>query len=326
MSPTTTATAAPAATPDLEEASPPPAARPATRRAHDGALPRPGIGYLLPALAVFGVFALLPLIGVAALSFTSWNGLGNPAFNGLDNWQQLFANPATWSSLKVTLILTALGWLLQTPLALLLGVWAAGTQRLRAVFSALYFLPLLLSGAAVALVWKALLDPTFGLSGQLGSWFGSDGDFLSSPSGALACVLAVGAWQFVPFHMLMYQAAARNVPAQLYEAATLDGAGRVRQFFAITLPQLRNTVVTSSTLMVVGSMTTFETILILTNGGPGTATQILPFRMYQQAFMSFEMGPAAALATVLVLFGTGLSLLIVRFSGFTKMNSTLEGI
>jgi xylobiose transport system permease protein len=288
---------------------------------------RPGALYAVPAVLVFGVFALVPLVLVCWLSFTTWNGLGDPRWTGLANWRELLSDPALSHSLRITAVLTLASWALQTPLALLLGVWAAGVQRGRAVASALLFVPLLFSGAATALSWKSLLDPNFGLAGVVAPWAGiSDGDVLGSSGGALTAIIGVTAWQFVPFHMLMYQAAARNVPAHLYEAATIDGAGRVRQFWSITLPQLRNTVVTSSTLMIVGSMTTFETILILTDGGPGAATQSMPFRMYQQAFKSFEMGPAAALATVLVLFGTALSLLIVRVSGFGRMRSTLEGI
>ncbi|WP_079122856.1 carbohydrate ABC transporter permease [Streptomyces abyssalis] len=307
-------------------------ARPAflgrTRAAsHTDNAARPGALYAVPAILVFGVFALVPLVLVGWLSFTTWNGLGDPRWTGLGNWRDLITDPGLLHSLRITAVLTIAGWAVQTPLALLLGVWAAGAQRGRAVASALVFLPLLLSGAATALVWKALLDPNFGLAGSVGPWVGMpDGNLLGTAGGALTAIIAVGAWQFVPFHMLMYQAAARNVPAHLYEAATIDGAGRVRQFWSITLPQLRNTVVTSSTLMIVGSMTTFETILILTDGGPGAGTQSMPFRMYQQAFKSFEMGPASALATVLVLFGTALSLLIVRFSGFSRMRSTLEGI
>ncbi|NYI06375.1 carbohydrate ABC transporter permease [Allostreptomyces psammosilenae] len=288
---------------------------------------RPGALYALPAIILFAVFALVPLVMVVWLSFTSWNGLGTPQWSGLENWSKLFTDPGTWHSLRIVLLLTVLGWVVQTPLSLLIGVWAAGTQRNRAILSAIFFLPLLFSGAAIALVWKSLLDPNFGLANVFGPWFGvEDGNLIGTSTGALLCIVLVSTWQFVPFHTLLYQAATRGIPASLYEAATLDGATRVQQFRHITLPQLRNTLITSSTLMIVGSLTTFETILILTNGGPGVATQALPYRMYQQAFLSYDMGYGAALATVLVLLGTVLSLLIVRFSGYTKMRSTLEGI
>jgi xylobiose transport system permease protein len=130
----------------------------------------------------------------------------------------------------------------------------------------------------------------------------------------------------VPFHTLLYQAGARQVPQMLYDAATIDGAGRVAQFFRITLPQLKNTIITSSVVMIVGSLTFFDTVLILTNGGPGTDTTILPFYMYTTGFKSYEMGYAAAIGVCLVVLGTAVSLLVVRFSGFGKMRSTLEGL
>lgn len=119
-----------------------------------------------------------------------------------------------------------------------------------------------------------------------------DANFLGDPDWALYTVVFVVSWQYVPFHTLLYQGAARQVPASLYEAATIDGAGGFQQFLRITLPQLRYTVVTSSILMPVGSLTTFDTVLILTNGGPGAATRILPLYIYDTGFTgSARPGP-----------------------------------
>jgi xylobiose transport system permease protein len=288
---------------------------------------RPGVLWVLPAAFFFALFAGLPLLLVAVLSFTSWNGLGTPAFNGLDNWHRMLSDSSVFASLRVSAVLTVLSWAVQTPAALLLGVWAAGRERNRAVLSSIFFLPLLMSTAAIAITWLTLLDPNFGLAAKFGRYIGfPDGNIIGSPRGALACVVVVVAWQFTPFHTLLYQAATRQIPKALYDAAMVDGAGRVRQFRHITLPQLRNTIVTSSVLMLVGSLTYFETVLILTQGGPGTATQILPQHMYVTAFRDYQMGYASVIALALVALGTALSLLIVRFSGFAKMRSTLEGM
>ena len=112
-------------------------------------------------------------------------------------------------------------------------------------------------------------------------------------------------WQFLPFHMLLYQAAAKQIPASLYEAAEIDGASPLQRFWRITVPQLRHTIIASSVLMIVGSMTYFETVLLLTGGGPGTATRILPLHMYLKGFSAFEMGYASAIAVLLVAVGTG---------------------
>ncbi|MDN5854058.1 MAG: sugar ABC transporter permease, partial [Actinomycetia bacterium] len=256
--------------------------------------------YVVPALAFFVAFALIPLVGVIVLSLAEWNGLSDPTWAGLENWRDALAREQTYDGIVLSLKFMALSWIVQTPVSLLLGVFLAGRSRYRAVMSVLMFLPLLLSAAAIAIAYKALLDPNFGAGSSLGidvlvqNWLGS-------PDLAFYVVVFVVAWQFVPFHTLLYQAATRQIPASMYEAATLDGAGRVSQFLHITLPQLRNTLVTSSTLMVVGSLTYFDIVFVLTGGGPGTATRLLPLDMYLSGFSSTDMGLGSVLAVLLVL-------------------------
>ncbi|MEB0288235.1 MULTISPECIES: carbohydrate ABC transporter permease [unclassified Cryobacterium] len=303
--------------------------RPTTGRSRHSGGPnvgRPGFAWALPATIFFALFAIVPLIGVAVMSFTSWSGLGSPEFNGLSNWNKLLGDKVMMQSLWLSALLTLLGVVIQTPLSILLGVWAAGQQKNRAVLSAIYFIPLLLSSAAVSVLWRALLDPNFGIPGQLAGIFGGDGNLLGSQAGAIAVLTFVGAWQFTPLHTLLYQGAARSVPPVLYQAAEIDGAGTMRKFFSITLPQLRNTIVTSGILMVVGGLTTFDTVLILTKGGPGTDTTITPYYMYRKAFQSFDFGVGSAIALVLVVIATAISLIMVRATGYDKMNSAQEGI
>jgi xylobiose transport system permease protein len=297
-------------------AAPAPVRRP-TRR-----VSRPSAWYLLPAVVFFGLFAALPLVLVLYLSFTDWSGIGTPNLIGFDNWVRLWEYNAIRDVTGTTLLLTGLFWVTQTPLSILLGVWAAGTQRNRAVLSALFFLPLLLSTAAIALLFNRLFDPYLGV----GRGFEPLRNILGTPAGALTAIVIVVGWQFIPFHTLLYQAAARNIPRSLYDAATVDGAGRWHTFWYVTLPQLRNTVITSSTIMIVGSLTYFETIFLLTNGGPGTSTRTLPLEMYLRSFRSYEFGYASAIASVLVIVATAVSLVIVKFSGFAKMRSTMEGL
>jgi xylobiose transport system permease protein len=288
---------------------------------------RPGIAWALPALAYFGLFALLPMLAVVYLSFTAYDGLNPPRWIGLRNWLNLAGDGIFLQSLRLSAMLTALSWATQTAVALPLGVYLAGRGRSRAVLAAVFFVPLLMSGAAIAVLWRTLLDPNFGLASVLGPLVGvDDGNFVGDPALAFYTALFVISWQFMPFHTLLYQAATRTIPASLYEAATLDGAGRWRQFHSVTLPQLRDTIITSSVLMVVGSLTYFEVILILTGGGPGTATRILPLHMYLEGFRSFQMGYASALAVVLLVLGTVLSLVITKVTGYRRMASQREGM
>jgi xylobiose transport system permease protein len=229
-------------------------------------------------------------------------------------------------STLVTGVLLIGNVVVQLPISLLLGVWAAGQQRNRAVLSAIFFLPLLFSTAATAIMWRQLLDPNFGVPSQLATLLGGNTDVLGSRTGAIACLVAVTSWQFIPFHTLLYQGAARTIPLTLYQAAAIDGAGRVRQFRHITLPHLRNTIITTTTFMVVGGLTAFDIVLLLTNGGPGRDTAIMPFTMYQTAFRIYDYGYASAIATFLLLLATAASLVLVKVSGYDKMTSTLEGL
>lgn len=288
---------------------------------------RPGPIWAAPALFFFAMFALVPMLLVVYLSFTTWNGLGDPRWAGTANWARMATDATLPESIRLSLILTCAAWLVQTPISLLLGVWAAGEQRTRAALSAIFFVPLLLSAAAVALLWETFLAPTFGLAALIGPLVGvPDGNFLGDPTNALITVIAMVSWQHIPFHTLLYQAATRQIPRVLYDAARIDGAGRVRGFMTITLPQLRHTMVTSSVLIVVGSLTYFETILLITEGGPGTATRVLPLHMYLTGFSAFQMGYASALAVLLVVAGTALSVVIVWSTGFARMRSQREGL
>jgi xylobiose transport system permease protein len=287
---------------------------------------RPGAAWAVPGLIFFGVFALLPMAGVVYLSLTSWDGITAPRFVGWQNWSRFLGDHQIVQSTIVTAIILLGNIAVQAPISILLGAWSAGRQRNRAVLSAIFFLPLLLSTAATAVMWRQLLDPNFGLPSKMSWLFLGDQNMLGTQAGSIVCIIAVTSWQYIPFHTLLYQGAARNVPATLYQAAELDGAGRVRQFVSITLPQLRNTIVTSTTFMVVGGLTAFDVVLLLTNGGPGTDTATLPFTMYQTAFVTYDYGYASAVATFLLLLATAASLLLVKLTGYTKMNSTLEGM
>ncbi|MBO8191989.1 sugar ABC transporter permease [Streptomyces oryzae] len=278
-----------------------------------------------PALALFSLFALVPMAIVGYLSFTRWNGLGSPSWTGSDNWREALTSDVTRHALWLTAKFMVVSWLVQTPVSLLLGVFVAGRQRYRTLLAVVYFVPMLISAAALAIIFKNLLDPNFGLGATLGLPL-LDHNWLGDPQLAFYTTVFVVAWQFVPFHTLLYQAGTRQIPASLYEAAAIDGAGRLAQFRHITLPQLRYTIVTSSTLMLVGSLTYFDVVFVLTGGGPGLATRFLPLDMYITGFQSNEMGRASAISVVLVAVGLLLSLIIVRFSGFSRMRSQQAGM
>jgi raffinose/stachyose/melibiose transport system permease protein len=278
-----------------------------------------------PALVFFVGFAVLPVVGVLALSFTTWDGIGDIHPSGLTTWRTVLADPGLPHAVWITFLVMAASWAVQTPLSILLGTFLAGPHRYRGVLAVVYFIPLLLSSAAIAIAYKALLDPNFGLGAGLDIDFLSQ-DWLGKPGLAFSLVVFVVSWQFIPFHSLIYQGGVRQIPQSMYEAAQLDGAGRVRQFFSITLPQLKYTIITSSTLMVIGSLTFFDLIFVLTEGGPGDATRVLALDMYKRGFQASLMGPASAIAVILVLVGLVIALLLRRLGGRDPGQSQFEGV
>lgn len=285
----------------------------------------PSLWYALPALLLFGLFAAIPLVGVVILSLTNWDGLGAVTWNGIGNWIRMLHDPLVLNGLKLTVILTVVSWLVQTPICILLGVFMAGKQRYRAFLSVFYFIPLLFSSTAVAIAFKNLLDPQFGLGKALGwKWLGHN--WLGDPNTALWTLIVVVSWCFIPLHSLLYQGAVRQIPQSLYEAAMLDGAGTVRQFFSITLPQIKYTFATDSTLMIVGSLTYFDLVYVMTAGGPGNATRILPLDMYLKGFKSYDMGGASVVGVIILVMGIAISLLLNKLSGSDKMESQMEGV
>ena len=301
--------------------------------------PRPGsvrrrflladLAGLSPTMLLYGVFILVPVLFALVLSFANWNVVGKLRWVGFANWSRFFSDSGAHHALYVTLELAGLSWLVETPLAMAVGLFIAGKQRYRAVYATFYLLPLLLSTAGIALMWSGILSPEFGGL----AWFARhtnlgflNRNWLGSPDLTLFVVVAIIAWQFVPFHALIYQAGRRAIPSEIYEAALVDGASLSQAFRHITLPQLRYTTVTSSTLIVVGSLTYFDIIYILTQGGPGDSTRVLSLDMYDAGFLQTEFGYASVLAVVLAVIGIAVALGLVRVTGFGRMDSGREGI
>src|SRR5947209_3715945 len=285
--------------------------------------------WTMPALVFYALFALVPMAIAVYLSFTQWNGLSPEVWVGWKNWIALFSDSITGHALILSFELMVLSWVIQTPISILLGIFMAGRQRYRSVLGVFYFIPLLFSTVAIGLTWTALLDPNFGLLNTLLRTIGLPGlarGWLGDPHLAFYVIVALISWQFIPFHSLLYMGGVRQIPKELYEAAKIDGAGTFQQFFSITIPQLKYTVITSSILILTGSLTYFDLIWVTTGGGPGYATRILPLHMYITAFPNQSVGYGSVLAVLLAVVGIVLSFILLRFTSFAKMSSQREGL
>lgn len=283
---------------------------------------------LVPALAFFVAFIIVPIVSSVRTSLTKWNGLGAPVFVGFHNWVVQLTSPGLYNSLLLTGIVMVLSWVIQTPLSLSLGLFLSGKGRTRDVLSVFYFTPLLFSAAALGIAWGFILNPNFGLvQAIIHDVFRAKGtaDLLGNTKIVLYTLIGIISWEFIPFHTLLYQSASRAIPESLYEASDLDGASGWQKLWNITVPQLRNTVITSTVIILTGSLTYFDIIYVITDGGPGNASRVLALDMYQKAFEEYQMGMGATIAVILAIVGIALSLILVRWSGFSRMESQMEG-
>jgi raffinose/stachyose/melibiose transport system permease protein len=285
---------------------------------------------LAPALILFLVFGIVPMIGAVCLSFVKWNGVGSMTFTGFSNWGEFLKDSQAWHSIWLTVVVMILTWVIQTPIAMSIGIFLAGKQRYRSWFGVIFFLPLLFSSIAIGLLWSYILDPNFGLLNTAlhslhldflaANWLGS-----TRPGLVLGTLVAIVSWQYIPFHTLLYQAGRQQIAESMYEAAYLDGVTFWKEFRYITLPQLKYTFVTSTVLMLTGSLTYFDLIYILTDGGPNNETNVLAVNMYNTAFNKSLIGYGSVFAVIIAIFGVILSVIMTKFTGFRKLESQSDG-
>jgi multiple sugar transport system permease protein len=271
-------------------------------------------GYLFvtPQLVGWAVFVALPLGLVFWYSLHEWNVLaGTFERTGGDNYQRLREDPNLPGVLRATGLFSVGLVVLNLSLALLLAVLLNQKLRGTVVFRTLFFSPVVVSLVAWTIVWRFLLQDNGGINGLL-DWVGIDGpNWLRNGGTAMVSVIVVQVFKNVGLNMVLFLAALQGVPGNLYEAATVDGAGRWRQFRRITVPMISPTILLTSIITVVGSLQVFAQIAVLTQGGPGISTTVLVYYLYQQAFQFHQFGYGATLS--ILLFAIVLVLTVVQW-------------
>jgi raffinose/stachyose/melibiose transport system permease protein len=270
---------------------------------------RTAILFLLPALVIFLVFVVYPVIQSARYSLYNWNGIGPLTdFIGLQNYQTLVNDPVFWKALRNNVIVVVWSLVTQIPLAIGLAILLTRSLAGSAFFRTLYFAPLVLSDVIIAILWGWIYQPVFGIANALFEALGLPTQgWLGDEKIALMCVLFVATWKFLGFYIVIYIAAIQGIPDELYEAAQIDGADGWRLHRHITLPMLSGTTQTNMVLITVGSLKFFDLVWILTTGGPSNATEVVATYMFKQAFQSNAWGYGSTLAFVLFLVAFTLS-------------------
>ena len=273
--------------------------------------------YILPLLLLSAVVIYFCIGFNAYASMTDWNGLTKMNFVGLQNYQELFADRTFWVALRNTLIFMVVTVAVQAALGLLVAVILKERLRGSSVFKAIFFLPIAMAPAIIATVFKFLLETNYGSLNQTLQAFGilGDGDviqWLGSDLG-LVSIIIVNVFQWMGFSMMVYFAGLMSIPDELYEAATLDGAGWWRRLWSITIPSLRGTTSVLVVLGIVGSLKTFDIVWLLTGGGPGISSQFLTTFLYQ-ARADREAGYASAIGMVILVLAFVLAAVQVQLT------------
>jgi multiple sugar transport system permease protein len=264
--------------------------------------------FLAPALLLIGVFFFLPVAASFLLSVTDFDiyavgDLDNARFVGLRNYAELLRNPLFWTAIQNTFYFALIGGPLTVAVSLGAALLVnAKATRFKALFRTVYFIPFVTTLVAVAIVWRYLYHPQYGLLNYALGWFGvAPINWLGDPKWAMPAIILLAVWKNFGYNMLIFIAGLQAIPDELYEAAAIDGAGTVRRFWHVTLPMLAPTFFFVGVVTMIGYFQLFAEPYVMTAGGPLRATTSLVLFMYEEGFRWWRMGTAAAIAFVLFL-------------------------
>lgn len=273
--------------------------------------------FLTPALGFLIVFLFLPLIIAVLLSFTRYDLLTPPEFNGLQNYTNLFQDPLFWKGLKQSFI-----YLIVTPILIVLSIILAivVNRPLKGVqfFRALYYIPAVTSMVAIGMIFNFVFAEPAGLINGVLRELGlidAPVHFLTDPDSILVSIMSVTVWRGVGYYMVIFLAALQSISEELYEAAAIDGASKLQQHFYITIPLLRPAIIFVAIISSIAALKVFDEIFIMTGGTGGLLDSAITvvFYLYRQGFDYLELGYAAAIAVVFTIITLVFSIFNLRF-------------
>jgi raffinose/stachyose/melibiose transport system permease protein len=270
---------------------------------------------VLPAFVVFAVFVIAPMLDGAWISLFQWDGVTVGRYVGLQNYRDIVNDPAVRTAFEHSLVLILFYAALPIVIGLVLTA-ALSHARVRGITAVrtVIFLPQVLAAVVIGVAWKWLYDP----QGPINSFLGNIGlsslerPWLGDFTTALPAVGVIGTWVTTGLCLVLFMAGVQRIPLSRYEAARVDGAGPVREFFAVTLPGLRNELAVALSLTVITALRAFDIIFVTTKGGPGSQTTVPSLLIYQRAFVTGQVGSAAAIGAIMGAIILGLAVLITR--------------
>ncbi|EOS58858.1 carbohydrate ABC transporter permease [Paenibacillus barengoltzii] len=276
-----------------------------------------GYLFILPWLLGLVLFTVGPMLFSLLLAFSRWDiitGVKSIEWVGLDNFKAIFQDELFFQSLKVTFVFA----LISVPLYQIFSLFAAMLLNMRTrgmkLFRLIYFMPSVIPAVAVSMMWVMIFNPEYGVLNRALALVGIQGPaWLQDPSYALGALIVMGIWG-IGNTIIIYLSGLQGVPEELYEAAELDGAGRFRRFFSITLPMISPTIFFNLIMGIIGGFQYFTQAFVMTNGGPLNSTLFYNLYLYNKAFQDYEMGYASALSWILFVIILVFTLLVIRSS------------
>jgi raffinose/stachyose/melibiose transport system permease protein len=305
-----------------------PRAQPTAGRRHIS--PASLLVFLGPALLLYTIFVIVPSVRALGWCAYRWDGLGEASFIGWQNFQRLlFESDGFWIALSNNLFIMLVIPAFVIPLSLIVAAALNRQVKGAGILRIVLFFPSIMGGVAVSLLWMHLYNPQGGIAnrvlaglgslfswaglGWIGSWFaGFDGYAWLAQENLYGSLIPMSIWGACGFNMILFLAAMQQIPQELYEAAELDGAGPVRQFWTITIPMIRDVITIALVFMAIGGMKTFESIWLLTSQMPSTSSHVIGTRMVQTMFSEFKVGEATAIAVLLLAMVLMVSAVLLR--------------
>ncbi|WP_411346635.1 carbohydrate ABC transporter permease [Paenibacillus sp. WLX1005] len=272
--------------------------------------------FILPSFLLYTLFVIVPTFGSVYLSFTSWDGISDDIrFIGFANFVEIWNSPRVHNALKNTLIMTISLVILENIAAIAMAIMVDRIRWFKNLFRSIFYFPTLLSGIVMGFVWTMILNYNFGVVNQilsaigLGSWAV---DWLGNPDYALLSVILSTVWKGAGYYMIIYLAGLQGIPAELSEAASIDGANGWQRFRFITFPLLAGSLTVCMVLSMISALKIFDQIAVMTDGGPGFATETLTYIIYKVGFGELRQGFGTALAIVLFIMIMLITIIQVR--------------
>jgi raffinose/stachyose/melibiose transport system permease protein len=271
--------------------------------------------FLAPALILFVMFILYPVCNTIYLSFNSWKGIyGSPVkFIGLKNYTQVLSNDAFWRSLLNSVFFMIGGFVVLMPLAFGLALLITSKMRGTKIMKTSYFMPVMLSTTAVALMWVYILNPSYGAVNEILRAIGLESwcqDWLSTPTLNIWCIILVNEWMYAGYNMLIFAAGLVSIPGDVYEAAKLDGCTGWKKLKYISIPLSKESFKIFAILCVTGCLKAFDLVWAMTKGGPNHTSEVPASLLYNEAFTFKFFGKSSAIGVLLLVLGIALSVIV----------------